>query len=61
MALYDGCTGIDLTGAGEMVLNVPPYLQINHNEEAKKVSLNVEDVNEAHQRSMWGRSDLCTT
>ena len=50
-----------LTVAGEMVLDVPPYLQVTHNEETKKVSLNVQDVNEVHQRAMWGRSTFSTT
>ncbi|KAJ5237551.1 hypothetical protein N7489_007642 [Penicillium chrysogenum] len=39
---------------GEMSLNIPSFVNITHDEAAKKASLSVEDTTVPHQRAMWG-------
>lgn len=39
---------------GQMTLPLPPYLQTQHNAETKKVTVNILDQKDKHQRAMWG-------
>ncbi|KAI9046223.1 mitochondrial 54S ribosomal protein uL6m [Aspergillus affinis] len=39
---------------GEMTLDIPPFLEVAHDEAARKASLTVQDPEIAHQRAMWG-------
>lgn len=41
--------------AGQMTLNLPPYLILDHNETTKKVVFSVQDPKQGHQRAMWGK------
>lgn len=40
--------------AGQLTLNVPPFLKIAHDESLQKATVEVEDREVAHQRAMWG-------
>jgi hypothetical protein len=40
--------------AGQLTVPLPPYLQAEHDEDAKKVHVRVDDSAEKHQRAMWG-------
>ena len=40
--------------AGQMTLNLPPYLIVDHNEKTKKANVSVKDPKQDHQRAMWG-------
>jgi large subunit ribosomal protein L6 len=39
---------------GELTLNIPPFVEVTHDEALRKASLAVQDPSEAHQRAMWG-------
>jgi large subunit ribosomal protein L6 len=39
---------------GQMTLNIPSFLTLDHNEAAKKVIFTVEDQTIKHQKAMWG-------
>ncbi|KAL3470754.1 ribosomal protein L6, alpha-beta domain-containing protein [Aspergillus californicus] len=39
---------------GQLRLDVPPFLNIAHDEASRKATLSVEDTAVAHQRAMWG-------
>lgn len=52
--------GLDLTDhrliTGELSMNVPPFVNVAHDEASRKATLSVEDTAEKHQRAMWGMS-----
>ncbi|QKX58776.1 uncharacterized protein TRUGW13939_05903 [Talaromyces rugulosus] len=39
---------------GQLTLNVPPFVTVNHDEELRKATVNIQDAEIAHQRAMWG-------
>ncbi|KKK22892.1 hypothetical protein P175DRAFT_0497142 [Aspergillus ochraceoroseus IBT 24754] len=39
---------------GELTLNVPPFVNVAHDESLRKATLSVEDATLTHQRAMWG-------
>lgn len=41
---------------GKLDLTVPPYLNINHDTEAKQVELSIQDASKKNQKEMWGTS-----
>lgn len=41
---------------GKLDLTVPPYLNINHDTEAKQVELSIQDASKKNQKEMWGMS-----
>lgn len=43
-------------GLGKLDLTVPPYLNINHDTEAKQVELSIQDASKKNQKEMWGMS-----
>ncbi|OAG34572.1 hypothetical protein AYO21_11266 [Fonsecaea monophora] len=46
---------LEVTGPlGQMTVPLPPYLQAELDESAKKININVKDAAEKHQRAMWG-------
>ncbi|RHZ54376.1 mitochondrial 54S ribosomal protein uL6m [Aspergillus thermomutatus] len=48
-------TAIEVKGPlGELTLNIPPFVEVAHDEALRKASLAVQDPSEAHQRAMWG-------
>ncbi|KEF51856.1 uncharacterized protein A1O9_12194 [Exophiala aquamarina CBS 119918] len=48
-------SALEVTGPlGQMTVPLPPYLATSQEDDGKKLLLNVGDVNEKHQRSMWG-------
>ncbi|KAL4896163.1 ribosomal protein L6, alpha-beta domain-containing protein [Aspergillus ambiguus] len=48
-------TAIEVKGPlGELTLNLPPFVNVTHDEALRKASLSVEDSSIAHQRAMWG-------
>ncbi|RDA86642.1 hypothetical protein CP532_5051 [Ophiocordyceps camponoti-leonardi (nom. inval.)] len=44
----------DLTMAGTLKLDIPPYMAMSQNAEDKTVSLSIENSNERRQKEMWG-------
>ncbi|KAL4929048.1 mitochondrial 54S ribosomal protein uL6m [Aspergillus undulatus] len=48
-------TAIEVNGPlGQQTLNIPPFLNVAHDENLRKASLSIEDSTVAHQRAMWG-------
>ncbi|KAE8356437.1 ribosomal protein L6, alpha-beta domain-containing protein [Aspergillus coremiiformis] len=48
-------TAIEVKGPlGEMTLNIPPFVNVAHNEALRKTTLSVQDSSITHQRAMWG-------
>ncbi|KAF7594002.1 hypothetical protein BBP40_010399 [Aspergillus hancockii] len=48
-------TAIEIKGPlGELTLNIPPFLEVAHDEALRKATLSVQDSSIAHQRAMWG-------
>ncbi|XHG08572.1 hypothetical protein AWENTII_011668 [Aspergillus wentii] len=48
-------TAVEIKGPlGELTLNIPSFVNVAHDEAARKASLSVEDSTIAHQRAMWG-------
>ncbi|KAL4922443.1 ribosomal protein L6, alpha-beta domain-containing protein [Aspergillus aurantiobrunneus] len=48
-------TAIEISGPlGQLTLNIPSFLKIEHDETSRKAALSVEDASVAHQRAMWG-------
>ncbi|KIW24761.1 uncharacterized protein PV07_10454 [Cladophialophora immunda] len=46
---------LEVTGPlGQMTVPLPPYLQAELDDSAKKININVKDAAEKHQRAMWG-------
>lgn len=45
--------------AGSLNLEIPEYLNIDHDEQARRVVMSVRDRNEKKQREMWGMAALC--
>ncbi|KAK4155711.1 ribosomal protein L6, alpha-beta domain-containing protein [Chaetomidium leptoderma] len=46
---------VSITGPlGNLVLEIPDYVNIDHDLAARKVELSVKDRGERHQREMWG-------
>jgi large subunit ribosomal protein L6 len=41
---------------GELTLEVPDFVKLEHDTEAKTASLSIEDVDEKRQHEMWGTS-----
>lgn len=41
---------------GKLDLNVPPFLNLDHDLEARKLVLSIEDRSEKKQKEMWGAS-----
>jgi large subunit ribosomal protein L6 len=39
---------------GQLTLNVPPFVTVNHDEELRKATVSIQDAELAHQRAMWG-------
>jgi large subunit ribosomal protein L6 len=39
---------------GQLELDVPDYVNIDHDPDARRIKLSVKDQNERHQREMWG-------
>ena len=39
---------------GELTLEVPDFVKLEHDTEAKTASLSIEDVDEKKQHEMWG-------
>jgi hypothetical protein len=39
-----------------MTLQIPPFMNLDHNEAGRRATLTVEDENIKHQKAMWGRS-----
>lgn len=39
---------------GKLELTIPPYIKIDHDVEARKALLSIEDINERQQMAMWG-------
>ncbi|KAL5358489.1 hypothetical protein BJX96DRAFT_43790 [Aspergillus floccosus] len=53
-------TAIEVKGPlGELTLNIPPFVNVTHDEALRKASLTVEDSSVAHQRAMWGMFSRC--
>lgn len=48
------CLTFDPFLTGQLTLNLPPFLEVAHDEAARKATLSVQDASIAHQRSMWG-------
>lgn len=44
-----------LTDVGTISFKIPPYMGIDHNQETRKVALNILNPKERKQREMWGR------
>ena len=40
--------------AGSMTLDIPSYMTLDHNSEARKATLSIEDRDVRQQREMWG-------
>lgn len=47
-------TDFCLLHAGKLDLNVPPFLKLDHDTEARKLVLSIEDRSEKKQKEMWG-------
>jgi hypothetical protein len=46
---------VTVTGPlGQLYLDIPPYLRIDHDGAAKRATLSVEDTTVKQQREMWG-------
>lgn len=43
-----------ISNPGQMTLNIPPFVNINHDETARKATISVQDTEIPHQRAMWG-------
>ncbi|GAM34196.1 hypothetical protein TCE0_015r01614 [Talaromyces pinophilus] len=39
---------------GQLTLNIPPFVNINHDQTARKATVSVQDAEIPHQRAMWG-------
>jgi len=49
---------------GVLAMTVPPFVNLEHDETSRKVTVNVLDAKERSQREMWGREydqKSCTT
>jgi large subunit ribosomal protein L6 len=46
---------------GQLTLNIPPFVNINHDQTARKATVSVQDAEIPHQRAMWGMysAQLC--
>ena len=40
--------------AGQLILDLPPFLEVTHDEAARKAKVSVRDSENEHQRAMWG-------
>ncbi|KAI7969968.1 hypothetical protein EIK77_000364 [Talaromyces pinophilus] len=38
---------------GQLTLNIPPFVNINHDQTARKATVSVQDAEIPHQRAMW--------
>lgn len=51
--MYHALTsGGDITG--KLDLNVPPFLQLDHDTEGRRLTLTIEDNEQKKQKEMWG-------
>lgn len=39
---------------GKLDLNVPPFLRLDHDTEARRLTLTIEDNEQKKQKEMWG-------
>lgn len=39
---------------GQLTLNIPPFINFNHDQTARKATITVQDAEIPHQRAMWG-------
>ena len=46
--------GTELMAAGEMFMDIPPYMNVVRKGDGGPVALSVQDANVRHQREMWG-------
>lgn len=40
--------------AGELMLNIPSFLNVDHDVTTQKATLSITDPEDPHQRAMWG-------
>lgn len=50
--VQDRLTDID---SGKLDLIIPPFVNIDHDVEARKATLSIEDQNVKQQKEMWGK------